>query len=61
MNFIALKMLEASTEKIAIATQFPGIVAKTYVQIGCNVNEGNPLFAIDETPRNRSARSKVER
>jgi RND family efflux transporter MFP subunit len=44
-------IVEASTENIAIGTQIPGIVSKIYVQIGCKVKEGNPLFTIDDRAR----------
>jgi len=41
-------IVEASTENIAIGTEIAGLVSKIYVQIGCHVKAGDPLFTIDD-------------
>ncbi len=41
-------IVEASTENIAIGTQIAGVVSEIYVAIGSEVNEGDPLFLIDD-------------
>jgi RND family efflux transporter MFP subunit len=41
-------IVEASTENISVGTQIAGIVSKIFVQIGSNMNTGDPLFSIDD-------------
>src|SRR5262245_17884877 len=48
-------IVEASTENIAIGTEFAGVGSKIYVAIGSPVKAGDPLFTIDD----RAARAEV--
>jgi len=41
--------VEASTENIAIAPQFPAIVTAIYVKWGAPVKTGDPLFKVDSS------------
>lgn len=41
-------MTEANTDNIAVGTHIPGIVKKIFVEIGQNVQEGDPLFLIED-------------
>ncbi len=44
-------IVEASTRNISVGAHIPGIVARVHVRVGEHVNQGRPLFSIDDRAR----------
>ena len=45
-------IVEASSNNIAIGTSLPGLVKTVYVKVGDKLNQGDPLFQIDDRDLN---------